>query len=246
MPLAFWLWWLLGLAVSTAIGAYVVKHHRQYGLMVLGSFLAIYVVGANILVPRLCTLNFFGLSLVLVTGSIIWPFGAQVADMVNEIYGKKAAYVAAAVAYLANAMFVGFALMGAQASPIWAAEQEAWWQSYFGVAGRVLLASTCSFISANYVDIQIFSRIKARRAEKESNLLGLLLYSGERSVLSDGANMVVDNLVFYTIAFIGTMPGPVLLGLIGSSMLAKVILSQIDLPFYWLFRVWTRGVRREF
>jgi len=106
----------------------------------------------------------------------------------------------------------------------------------------------CSYTASHATDIWIFSRIKewARRKGLEDTLLGLLLFSGARSTLSDGANMVIDNIVFYTIAFIGTMPFPVLLGLIGTSMLAKVILSVIDLPFYYLFRVWTRRVEREY
>ena len=247
MTFAFWGLWLLGLLISTLIGSYVVKRHREYGLIVLGTLLAIYVVGANILVPRLLTFNIFGLSLVLVTGSIIWPFTSQLTDMVNEIYGKKATYIVAAMAYVANLMFVGFVKLGAQAEPLWGVDQEGWWLGYFGIAGRVAFASLCSYTSSQIVDINIFSRIKKWAAERgDTGLFGLLVYSGGRSILSDGANMIVDNIVFYSIAFLGTMPFGALLGLIGSSMLAKVILSQIDLPFYWLFRVWTRGVKRDF
>jgi uncharacterized PurR-regulated membrane protein YhhQ (DUF165 family) len=91
----FWLFWLAGLGVSTVVGAYIVKRNRERGLLILGSMLAIYVVGANILVPRLVNFHIFGLSFVLVTGSIIWPYTAQLSDMINEVYGKKAAFFSA-------------------------------------------------------------------------------------------------------------------------------------------------------
>jgi len=246
MTIGFWFFWVLGLALTTLVGAYMVNNHRKRGLAALSTFLAIYVVGANILVPRLVVFPLFGLSLVLVTGSIIWPYTAQLSDMINEIYGKKSAYVAAALSYFSNLMFVSFVQLGAQFVPIWDAPQEGWWSSYFGVAGRVLLASISSYTAANYCDIRIFSRIKVWAATREGTLGNLLLYSGLRSALSDGANMIVDNIVFYTIAFIGTMPFSVLLGIIGSSMLVKFVLGQIDVPFYWAFRVLTRNVSRDF
>ena len=245
---ALWIvWWIIGLAVSTLLGSYIVKNHRQYGLMALGGMLAIYVVGANILVPRLVDLNLFGMSFILVTCSIIWPYTAQVSDMINEIYGKKAAYLAAALAYVGNLMFVGFVLMSFNVPAIWDSANEAWYTTFFGVAWRVTLASICSYTLANFADINVFAAIKKYFAKREgsaiANLFGASIL---RSAASDGINMVIDNIVFYTIAFLGTMPFPVLLSIIGSSMLAKVILSQVDLPFYLLFRYLTREVKRDY
>jgi uncharacterized integral membrane protein (TIGR00697 family) len=241
----FWLFWLAGLAVSTILGAYIVKNYRERGLYILGTMLAIYVVGANILVPRLVNFNIFGMSFVLVTGSIIWPYTAQLSDMINEIYGKKSAYFAAFLSYLSNLMFVGFVLMAFNLKPL-DPTAEPFFQSFFGVAARVVLASICSYTAANLVDINIFSAIKKWASSREASAWNLLGYSSLRSALSDGANMVVDNIVFYSIAFYGTMPNDVLFSIIGSSMLAKVIMSQIDLPFYWIFRLMTREVKREF
>ena len=76
--------------------------------------------------------------------------------------------------------------------------------------------------------------------------MDIIKFGTLRSAVSDMVNMVIDNIVFYGIAFLGTMPFPALLQLIGSSMAAKVILSQIDLPFYWMFRWLTKDVKREF
>jgi len=240
----FWFFWLLGLAVSTVLGAYIVKNHRERGLYILGTMLAIYVVGANILVPRLVNFSLFGLSFVLVTGSIIWPYTAQLSDMINEIYGKKAAYFAAFLAYLSNLMFVGFVLMSFNVQPL-DPTTEPFFRSFFGVAFRVVIASICSYTAANFVDINIFSAIKNWAMKREGSALNLLGYASLRSALSDGANMVIDNVVFYSIAFYGTMPNEVLLSIVLSSMLAKVIMSQIDLPFYWVFRLMTRNVQRD-
>ena len=241
----FWIFWLVGLLVSTWLGAFIVKKLRVSGLFILGTMLAIYVVGANVLVPRLIELNIFGLSFIVVTGAMIWPFTAQLTDMINEIYGRKAAYLAAFMAYVSNIMLVLFLQMSFQTPTIGDPAGEVWFRSFFGVAGRVLIASMCSYTVANWADITIFSKIKEAFRNMEDNPLNILLFSSVRSAVSDGLNMVIDSAIFYTIAFIGTMPTEALLGLIGSSMLAKVIISQIDLPFYWLFRMMTRGVERS-
>lgn len=245
MPsITFWIFWLAGLAVTTLVGAYLVRNHRDFGFPLLAAMLAIYVVGANILVPRLVNFEIFGLGFVLVTGSIIWPYTAQLSDMINEVYGKRKAIFAAATAYLSNLMFVGFVLLAFQLEPLDPGSEE-FFRTFFGVAGRVLFASLCSYTSANLADIFVFSKIKAWARGREQTTGNILLYATLRSGLSDGVNMVIDNVVFYGIAFYGTMPNEVLLGLIGSSLLAKVIMSQIDVPFYWAFRMLIRGVRRD-
>jgi len=247
MTVAFWIFWIAGLLVSTLAGAYLVRNYRNnYGLAILAMFLAIYVISANILVPRLINFNIFGLTFVVCTGAAVWPFTYQLTDMINEIYGKRSAYVAAAMGYLANLMFVGFILMSFQMVPIWEPGQEGFYATYFGLAGRILFASLCSYTSANAADIYVFSRIKKWSAEREQTSGNLLLYSGLRSALSDGVNLVVDNLVFYPIAFYGVIPNGVLVTLIISSMAVKGILSQIDIPFYFLFRLLTKNVERTF
>lgn len=246
MTPAFWIFWALGLAVSTIVGSYVVKNYRQHGLLLLGTMLAIYVVGANILVPRLVELKMFGMSFVLVTGSIIWPFTAQLSDMINEIYGKKSAYTVAAIAYLANAMFAIFTLMAFQIPPLEAGPAEDFFRSFFGIAWRVMFASMCSYTVSNIADITVFSAIKKWAARLEQNAGSLLLYSSARSMISDFINLSLDSLVFYTIAFIGTMPFETLWGLVVTSTIAKVIIGQIDLPFYWVFRLITKEVKRDF
>lgn len=244
--LNFWILIVLALSIYTLVGSYTVRYYRPYGFAVLAGFLAIYVTGANILVPRLVDINLFGLSFVLVTGSIIWPFTAQIADMINEIYGKRSAFVAAGIAYGANLMFVLFVYLSFQIAPLWSPEHEAFFREYFGVAGRILIASMSSYSLATYADITVFAKLKRWTYHKEKSTGNLLLYSAIRSGGTDGLNMVVDNLVFYTIAFAGVLPWNTLGTIMVSSLIAKVILSQINLPNYWVFRLLTRNVVRDF
>lgn len=254
MTWQFWVVWIISLLFSSLLGALVVRKTRERGIITLSVLLAIYVVSANILVPRLVHFTFLW-QFVLVTGSIVWPFIAQLTDMINEIYGRKAALFAAAMAYAANLMFVIFTWLSLQTVPLWDAPQETWFRLFFGTAWRPFLASLCSYTAANWADITLFSWLKRKyfKREEGETIEGeayksnweIVKFSTLRSATSDMLNMIIDNVVFYTIAFIGTMPGAVLIHLIASSMLAKVILSQIDLPFYLMFRFLTKDVKRE-
>lgn len=254
MTWQFWVVWLISLAFSSLVGSLVVRKWRDRGVVALSVLLAIYVVSANLLVPRLVTFTFIW-QFVLVTGSIVWPFIAQLTDMINEIYGRKTALFAAAMAYAANLMFVIFTWLAMQTTPL-DAEAEPWFRQFFAQAWRPFIASFCSYTAANWADINLFAWFKRKVFKREEGdilegdaykTMGDILKFGTlRSAVSDMVNMVIDNIVFYGIAFIGTMPGGALLQLIGSSMVAKVILSQIDLPFYWLFRWLTKDVKREF
>jgi len=254
MTITFWVVWFISILVSSLVGALVVRKFRDRGLVALSVLLAIYVVSANILVPRLVHFTFLW-QFVLVTGSIVWPFIAQLTDMINEIYGRKAALFAAAMAYIANLMFVIFVWLSMQTIPLWDAPQEEWFRLFFGQAWRPFLASLCSYTAANLADINLFAWLKRKYFKREEGdiiegnayktNMDIIKFGTLRSAGSDIVNMIIDNVVFYGIAFLGTMPFGALLQLIGSSMLAKVILGVIDTPFYWMFRFLTKDVKRE-
>jgi hypothetical protein len=241
----FWILWAAGLSIATFAGVYIARKHRDNGYMVFTIMLAMYVIGANVFVPRLIPLKLFRWEFIVVTGAIIWPFVSQITDMINEIYGRKRTYLAAGLAYIGNLMFVIFALMAFQTPSLYPPAQEEWFHQYFGMAGRVLIASALAYIADNFIDITIYALMKKWSYDKEQSTGKMMLYSSLRSAFSDGLTEIVDCLVFYTIAFYGLIPNDVLVTLIFSSMAAKIILSQIDLPFYWVFKLGTKGVQRD-
>ena len=70
MTITFWVVWFISILVSSLVGALIVRKFRDRGLVALSVLLAIYVVSANILVPRLVHFTFLW-QFVLVTGSIV-------------------------------------------------------------------------------------------------------------------------------------------------------------------------------
>lgn len=243
----FWLYWLIGLTISVYLSVWIIRANRNLGYTFLVVLSAGYILIANILTPRLINFDIGFTHLTIVTGSIIWPFTAQLSDMVNEIYGRKKTIYAFAFAYLVNLLFVIFILMANQTSAIWSMNEEDFWKSYFIPSGRILLASTISFIICELIDIYVYSFFKEKFRQKENKAtLKKIAYLGStRSIISDVLNMICDGILFSVIAFLFILPLEELIKLIYSSMLFKVLMSVIDTPLFVLFRIKIRNEKRE-
>lgn len=131
------LYWLIGLTISVYLSVWIIRKNRELGYTFLVVLSAGYIVFANILTPRLIQIDFGFEQLTIVTGSLIWPFTAQLADMINEIYGKRKTMYAFLFAYSINLLFVLFILMADQATPVWTQEEETFWRTYFMPSGRI-------------------------------------------------------------------------------------------------------------
>lgn len=242
-----WIFWLVGLLLSVTISIITIKKDRTLGYSYLTVIAAAFVLISNILTPRLMELNFFGYSVVLVTGSLIWPFIGQISDMINEVYGKRKTLIAFALAYLANLLFVIFIFMANHTSPVWSVQEEMFWSNYFIPSFRVFIASSISFVICQFLDVVVFSFLKEKWRNKESNsqMCNIVVFGTVRSAMSDMVNMIFDASVFAIIAFWGILPIDELGKLILGSLLIKVSLSVIDTPLFVMFRIGVKDVQRD-
>lgn len=243
----FWLYWLIGLTISVYLSVWIIQRNRDLGYTFLVVLSAGYILIANILTPRIINFDIGFTQLTIVTGSIIWPFTAQLSDMVNEIYGRKKTIYAFSFGYLVNLLFVVFVLMANQTTSLWSGDEEHFWKSYFIPSGRILLASTISFIICELVDIYVYSffKEKFRLKENKATLKEIAYLGSVRSIISDVLNMICDGILFSVIAFLFILPLEELIKLIWSSMLFKVLMSVIDTPLFVLFRIKTRNEKRD-
>lgn len=239
--------WAIGLLLSVYLSLYVIKKDRELGFTFLCVVMTGYVLISNILTPRLTSINFGFIHLIVVTGSIIWPFTAQISDMINEVYGKKRTVLAAGFAYAVNLLFVLFVVMANETSAVWDENMEGFWKTYFLPSGRVFVASSISYAVCQIIDINVFSyyKEKYRSVEDKSGIRGLIGFGSLRSVLSDVVNMICDAVVFSIIAFAFILPLDSMIDLIISSIIFKVVLSVIDTPLFALFRVKIKNIHRN-
>lgn len=140
--------------------------------------------------------------------------------------------VAIALAYLSNLLFVTFVYAVGAAEPIWGAQQEAWWREYFFASGRILLASSITFLIVGFLDVMLFAWLKrlAQRFEQRASAGGLAASAVVRSAASDAFSMTADSILFAVLAFAFTMPWDDLATLILGSLGLKMMLAVIDTP----------------
>jgi len=242
-----WLFWALGLTISTLAGSWLVKRYRDtLGYPTLVTFYIAYIIASNILAPRISEFNIF-MPLLLAGGTITFPFVAQLIDMVNEIYGKRMTYTAILLAFAANVMVSLFIFMISTAPPApWLKDMDEAWRYFMLQTPRVVIASYTAFLVAELLDATIFAEIKRRvyryEVKSKSIVMGVLL----RSAGSDVINMVIDSLVFFPMAFAFTLPWETVWNMIWYGSYAKVVLALLDTPWFIAFRFLTKGVKREF
>jgi uncharacterized integral membrane protein (TIGR00697 family) len=241
-----WTFWLVGLTVSTAVGAWLVKEHRDtLGYPSLLTFYVAYIIASNVLASRISVFS-LPTPLLLSGGTITFPYVAQLIDMINEIYGRKMTYNAILFAFLANVMMSMFIFMlsTVPAAP-WLAGVDEVWRGFMLQTPRIVLASYTAFLVAELLDATVFAEIKKRVYKKELTTGAIVKGVLCRSVGSDVINMFVDSLVFFPLAFAVTLPWAVVWDMIWYGSYAKVLLAVLDTPWFVVYRLLTRDVRRE-
>ena len=222
MPVV-WIYWAAALTLVTLASAYVVRRFGQYGFAALTSFYTIYLGASQILAARIVRFDLGFYSFFAPAAVLIYPFVAQAVDMINEVYGRKKAHLAIAIAFATQVLLVAFILMVNSLPPAPFFGYEDAWRNIFGLGVRITVASWTSFLVCQNVDAYIFSWLK-RRCERKVWL---------RSVTSDVLDLTLDSAIFVTLAFYGVMPiGPLIIGQIAT----KNFVGFIDTPWFLWYR----------
>ncbi len=249
-----WAYWTLGLAVATLAGAQLVRRYRDtYGYPALVGIYVAFILVSNLLAGRLVYYEIFGVEVVTAGATLVFPFVAQVVDMVNEVYGRRATYMAVLVTLVCNAVasilvwHVSFERPALEVMEVPPVYEEAW-RFFMLQAPRIVLASYLAFYVANTLDAKVFADLKryfyTRYREAYKDVRTIALFVLARSVASDLVNMVVDSLVFFPVAYLFTFPLEALPGTMLGGAYVKVVAAILMQPFLIAYRVLIRDVER--
>ncbi|MGC8982246.1 MAG: queuosine precursor transporter [Desulfurococcaceae archaeon] len=249
-----WLYWLVGLSIATIAGAWLVKKYRNtFGYPALVALYATYIVVCNLLSSRLVVYDVLGHVVVTAGATFMFPFVAQIVDMINEVYGRRATYMAIAITLVASIVASIMVWHVAEEAPALDAMgvpqiyEEAW--RYFMVpVPRIVFASYLAFFVAETIDAKVFADLKryfyTKYREAYRDLKAITMFVLVRSVASDLANMVADSAIFFPVAFAFTIPWEALPDVLLGGTLVKVLVVVITQPFFIAYRVLIRDVER--
>ena len=240
------IFWMVAMTIVTVGSVKIVKKYPAYGFAALTAFYVAYLLSSQVIATRISEFNFgtwFGYSIVLFTptAAIIYPFIAQVLDMINEVYGRKKAVVAVVISFITQVLFVMFIAMAIKipAAPFF--EFEAAWTSIFALSIGVTIGSWVAFLICSLLDTYMFSYIKRKLLSKESAFKGDTFFNPYiwlRSLLTDAFSLALDSVIFVIVAFylFGGMPWEVVTGLIVGQIVVKVLIGVADTPWFVLYK----------
>lgn len=139
---------------------------------------------------------------------------------VAELHGRPTANRLVLIGFipLIASLVLSLIVLALPASPDMDPQRLSAFETMMSGTPRIWLGGICAYGVSTFLNVTIFSRLKAREG---AALLWL------RAAIASVLSQVVDTLIFITIAFYGVFPiGKLLLG----QMLAKVTLSAILVP----------------
>ena len=230
----FWICWIASLTLVTLVSVHIVRHYRPYAFAALVGFYIIYLAASQIIAARILEFDIMSVAFVAPASVLIYPFIAQVIDMINEVFGELMTHVAIFIAFTTQVLWVLFITMinAFPAAPVFAYEEA--WQALFSMSIRITIASWIAFLICSNVDAFVFSRLKERFLARELAFRGSTLVNPWvwlRSSASDAISLTLDSFIFVTIAFLGVMP---VLPLVAGQIVMKNLIGFADnIWFVW-------------
>lgn len=183
------------------------------------------LVISNVLATKLFMLGSF----IIPAGVIAYPITFLMTDVIGEIWGKKIVTRVVWAGFFCSllAMLLGFLAVMLPAAPFY--ERQEFFAELFGRVGRITGASLIAYLVSQFNDIWLFHKIKDM-----TNGRHLWLRNNVGTIFSQ----LFDTIIFIVIAFYGTMPTSVLIGMISSQWMVKVLIALLDTPFCYLLVAW--------
>lgn len=199
------------------------KENNNYSAPITPLFMLLTVIFCVcLIVSNLMEIKTFALGPVTLTaGVVVFPISYIINDCIVEIYGFRKARLVIWLGFGANLLVslflqLGIALPG---TPEWHGQDAM--ELVFGAVPRILAASFMAFLCGSMVNAYVMSRMRLSSGERGFSL---------RAILSTVFGEGVDSLVFFPVAFAGTLPWTLILTLMVTQVMVKTLYEIIVLP----------------
>ena len=174
---------------------------------------------SNIIVNKQISLPF---GQATVGSVILFPLTYILSDVFSEVYGYRWSRVTCYLAFAMNiVMVLIFELTLAWPYPDSFTNQDAF-RAVLGSTPRITAASLIAYVAGDFMNDRVFARMK----RKHHDMTGFAW----RAIISSCIGELSDCLVFLPLAFIGTLPVGVLVGIGLAQVSAKILLEAVLLP----------------
>ncbi len=171
---------------------------------------------------------------VLPASAFIWALTFPCSDIVAEVYGRVYAHRLVFVGFIcfALSMLIFQEAILLPPAPFWP-HQDAF-ETILGTSGRLMFAVLIAYAVAQYIDVTLFHRLKKRTK-------GRFLWL--RNNISTMISQTLVNIIFLSLAFLGTIPMENWWHLFITNLIARYCLAFVDTSIvyagvYGLYRLY--------
>ena len=180
-----------------------------------------------LIISNLIEIKTVSIGAVTVTaGMAVFPLSYIINDCIVEVYGFSRARLVIWAGFamsLLVALLLNIALW-LPGSPDWHAQEAM--ETVYGSVPRIMLASFAAFICGSMVTAYVMSRMKRSASRRSDSRWRFPL----RAIVSTLWGEGVDSVIFFPIAFAGTLPADVIVTLIITQALLKTAYEILILP----------------
>ena len=185
--------------------------------MLMGILFNVCLITSNLLEIKMVEV----MGITVTAGLLVFPISYIINDCLTEVWGFRKARLIIWSGFAMNFFVVGVGYLAAHlpAPDFWQGEEH--FRYVFSFAPRIVAASMLAFLSGSFFNAYVMSRMKVLHRGKHFSL---------RAILSTIVGESVDSLIFFPLAFGGTMPIREMLMLMLVQILLKTLYEVIVLP----------------
>lgn len=186
------------------------------------------LITANILIVKQIMVG----PILLPAAIIIFPLSYVFGDILTEVYGYRQARLVIWTGFACNLLAVIAFWIGGLLPPAPVFEAQNAYDRILGNTPRFLIASFTAYLAGEFINSFILSKLKIRTK-------GRWLWM--RTIGSTIVGQGVDTVIVLTIGFLGVLPLPVLVPMIGGHWLFKTVYEVIATPFTYALVGYLKG-----
>jgi uncharacterized integral membrane protein (TIGR00697 family) len=199
-------------------------------LICTASLFVAVLVTSNILASKVVQIG----PLTLTGAIVLFPLAYLFGDVLTEVWGYATSRIVIWSGFLANLVVVAFiaAAIALPSAPAYSGQ--AAYVAVLGSTPRLVAASFVAYLIGEFVNSYLMARLKVVTS-------GRLLWT--RTIGSTVVGQGLDSLIFTSLAFVGVLPGGVVVGIILSNWVVKVGYEVAATPLTYLVVNWLKRLR---
>ena len=190
-------------------------------LILISVLFATFLILSNLSSIKLTSINLLIDDFTIDGGFLFFPLLYILADILTEVYGFRISRYSIWLAFIANIIVVaGLSAVNSLPPALDWHNQESF-NTVFAISHKILIASLISYLFGEFINAIILAKLKVKLQGK---------FMSCRLIFSTVCGVLIENIIFFFLAFYGEIPTPIILQMILVQFVFKIAYEVLSLP----------------